>query len=286
MDTWLRMVAYGLVGCATLYGGLLVLLYLLQERLIFFPLSLQQEPQGPHQRPVTVQRDAATLRGWVVNEHSSGPLLIYFGGNAEEVSGLVDTFSGLDAATVLINYRGYGGSDGKPRAADLIDDAAAIVRTMGRTIGEDRPLIVFGRSLGSGIAALATRVGGVDGLILLSPYRSIGHVAKRRFPIFPVRRLLRHDIDATLAIDGLPQRVLVLYARQDSVVPTKESLALVKMLKTRPQIVEFDGPHGIAIETPALWNAVKAFVGDLDNRAEHSPPDQGPIQATRPLILN
>ena len=309
METLLRLA----ITAAAIYVGLCVALYLLQERMIFFPRSLAGDPQGPHVQAASIRRGAVTLRGWIVNGNSSGPLLIYFGGNAEELSGLVGTFAKLDAVTVLINYRGYGASDGKPAAADLIEDAAAIVDAMvarfgrlrrdsqamvagsGRQGGEGeaifagtgqrgdagertsaggtptsagtdgRPLVLFGRSLGSGIAALAARSAEVDGLILLSPYRSIANIAADRFPIVPVRWLLRHDIDATLAVDALPPRVLGLYALRDRVVPTAESQALLGLLKTAPQIVEFQGAHGIPLETPAIWTAIAAFLRDVED---------------------
>ena len=256
METWLRLAAVTLAA----YVGVCLLLYLLQDWMIFFPRSLANEPTGAHVERTSLQRGDVTLRGWVVNRHSEGPLLFYFGGNAEEVSGLVDVFARLDAVTVLMNYRGYGTSEGKPSASGLIEDAAAVVSGLRHRFGADRPVVLFGRSLGSGIAALAAGAEGVDGLILLSPYRSIERIAKRRFPFAPVGWLLRHNIDATLAIDALPERILVLYATADSVVPTNESRAFIGELNSGPQILEFDGHHNIPLEAPQLWRAIEGFV--------------------------
>ena len=256
MEFWLRLAAVALAA----YVGLCLLLYLLQDWMIFFPRPLAGEPRGPHVERTALQRDDVTLRGWVVNGQSDGPLLFYFGGNAEEVSGLAAVFAELDAVTVLMNYRGYGESGGTPSAAHLIEDAAAVVDVFRRRFGQDRPVVLFGRSLGSGIAALAAGAEGIDGLILLSPYRSIKHIAKRRFPFAPVGWLLRHNIDPTLALDALPERVLALYAVEDSVVPTSESRAFLDALKADPEVIEFDGPHNIPLETPQLWRAIENFI--------------------------
>ena len=136
----------------------------------------------------------------------------------------------------------------------------AVVSGLRHRFGADRPVVLFGRSLGSGIAALAAGAEGVDGLVLLSPYRSIERIAKRRFPFAPVGWLLRHNIDATLAIDALPERILVLYATADSVVPTNESRAFIGELNSGPQILEFDGHHNIPLEAPQLWRAIEGFV--------------------------
>ena len=259
LESLLRIVAVLLVA----YVGVCLLLYLLQDRLIFYPQPLQRVPTGPQVHPAAVERDGVTLRGWIVNGQSSGPLLFYFPGNAEEVSELASLFVGLDAVTVLMNYRGYGESGGKPTAADVIDDAAAVVASMRDRFGADRPAVLFGRSLGSGVAALTARSASVDGVILMSPYRSIEHIARRRYPFAPVGWMLRQNIDTTGAVGALPQRTLVLYAVRDRVVPTSESRAFLRLLKTEPQVVEFVGPHNIALETTELWEAIETFVQDI-----------------------
>lgn len=249
-----------LVVGAAAYTGICVLLFLVQHRLIFYPRPVGVEPVGPHVAPVAVPRGEITLRGWIVNEESAGPFLIYFGGNAEDVSGRVEDFAHLDATTVLMCYRGYGGSDGTPTGADLVADARAVVEDMRDRYGQGRETILFGRSLGSGIAALAAAATAVDGLILLSPYVSLERVAQGRFPVFPVGWILRHDIDASRSVDGLPRDVLVLYARHDNVIPTAESRAFVGLLPVPPQVVEFAGSHNAPLSTPEIRAAIEGFV--------------------------
>ena len=267
MELALRLAAVLLVA----YAGICLALFLLQGRMIFFPRPQQVAPVGPGVVPVTVERADATLRGWVTNPDASGPLVIYFGGNAEELSETVATFARLDAVTALVNYRGYGASDGAPSAAHLIADAAAVVGEMRQRFGAGRKTILLGRSLGSGIAALAAQATGVDGLILVSPYRSIERIAQGQFPFVPVRWLLRHNIDATKAVTDLPSDTLVIYAVADRVVPTAESRAFVALLAERPQVVEFNGEHGMPLATPPIWPAITAFVARLARRAGAGP---------------
>ena len=242
------------------YAGVCLALFLLQGRMIFFPRPQQASPAGPDVAPVAVRRPDATLRGWVTNPEAPGPLVIYFGGNAEELSETVATFARLDAVTALVNYRGYGASDGAPTARHLIGDATAVVEAMRARLGDGRKTILIGRSLGSGIAALAAQATGVDGLVLVSPYVSIARIARRRFPFVPVGWLLRHDIDASEAVADLPGRTLVIHATADPVVPTTESRAFVALLTPPPQVVEFDGAHGVPLTTPPIWPAINAFV--------------------------
>lgn len=256
MDTLIRLAALLLIG----YLGLCTVLYLLQDRLIFLPRDLQSTPRGDHVQAASIEHGEVTLRGWIVNPGTAGPLVIYFGGNAEELSTLVEPFSRLRATTVLINYRGYGESDGTPSADALIADARHVVRVMSQRLGSDRRLILFGRSLGSGIAVQAAAARPADALILLSPYRSLGHLARRQLPFVPVDRLLRHRIDARAAIEALPDEILVLHAERDYVIRPEESAAFAALLDPPPRIVTFDGGHNIDLIDPALWRPVREFI--------------------------
>jgi uncharacterized protein len=251
-----KLVLVLLAGYAVLCGAA----YLLQNRLIFFPQPAWQEPGGAHVREASLERPDATLHGWVVNPDAGGPLLIYFGGNAEELSWQVDVFTRLDATTVLMNYRGFGRSESSPSVARLVGDAQAVVAHMSRRWGEERPLILFGRSIGSGIAAQAARAAPVDGVILMSPFRSLGHVGQRHLWFLPVRWLLRDDLDATEALDALPERVLVLHGTRDDIVPREETLAFVRMLEPPPRVVEYQGGHNEPLTHTGIWPAIRGLV--------------------------
>lgn len=259
MDTLIRLLLMG----AAIYATVGLAAYLLQERLIFYPTPVWQEPGGSDVTPVMLNRGQITLHGWVVKPDSTGPVIIYFGGNAEELSYLTTVFTRLEATTLLINYRGYGNSEGRPTAADLIDDAKALVTDLPQQFGKNRPLILIGRSLGSGIAAAAAATAEVDGLVLLSPYRSLVNLGQRAMPWLPVRWLMRHEIDVTAMLDGFPERVLVLYSPEDRVVPQEESRALVGLLSQAPKVIEFGGGHNVPLTHPGIWRAVVEFVNDV-----------------------
>jgi uncharacterized protein len=256
VDTLVRLIAVLVVG----YLAVCAALYLLQDQMIFYPRGLTEHPRGPHVDALTLERDGVTLRGWLVNGGSSGPLVVYFGGNAEEVSGLVDVFARLDARTVLINYRGFGESEGTPSAQHAIADARALIAQSAALQGPPRPLILFGRSIGSGIAVVAADAADVDGMILLSPYRSLERLARRVVPFVPVGLLLRHRIDPGAHAQSLPERVLVLYSVTDRVIPPEESRAFVDLLSSPPQLVALSADHDVPLTDPDLWPHVERFV--------------------------
>ena len=250
------------------YLGVCALLWAFQEKLIFFPRSVGHSPPNPPAEPIEIDRGAAMLRGWVVNAASGGPLIVYFGGNAEEVSRNIDNWAERRATTVLVNYRGYGDSTGKPGETALRGDAIAISAWARRRF-PDRPLVLFGQSLGSGIAVLASPTVRPHALILISPYRSVEHIARRTLPLVPVRTLLRHRFDAQTAADDLP-RTLVLASPRDEIIGFKENEAMVESINaSAKQPVEFRTfrlSHNRFFNHPPVWQAVDEFLGTVKSK--------------------
>lgn len=247
------------------YLGVCALLWGFQDRLIFYPRSVSHTPPNPPAAPVEISRPDAVLRGWVVNAASNGPLIVYFGGNAEEVSRNTRNWARRVATTVLVNYRGYGDSTGKPGEAALRGDAVAISE-WARARFPDRPLVLFGQSLGSGIAVLASPTVQPDALILISPYRSLEHIARRLLPVVPVRPLLRHRFDAETAVADLP-RTLVLASPRDEVIGFNENEAMVEAINavaTQPvELRTFGLRHTRFFNHPPVWDAVDEFLADV-----------------------
>src|SRR5262249_47682761 len=145
-------------------GGLVGALYVLQDRMLFFPPPLGGAgASGDHAEAVELaaERMAPCCAGGLVKaDRSPAPLLVYFGGNAEEVSWLAAT--GVERSgwsMPLMNYRGYGHSEGRPSEAQLFADALHLYDwAAGRHGVDTRRTVGMGRSLGSGVAIyLATQ---------------------------------------------------------------------------------------------------------------------------------
>ncbi len=244
------------------------LLWSTQERLIFYPRPLAYQPTHPAALPIEIDRSDAVLRGWVVNEGQGGPVIVYFGGNAEEVSVNIGYFSDRRATTVLLNYRGYGESTGKPAERHLVGDAVA-VSEWAKARFPGRPLVLFGSSLGTGVAALAAARVRPDAAILVSPYRSIARIAQKYFRVFPVRWLLRHPFRAETAATAMPP-TLVVASSVDGVIPYEESQAMVRAMRAAENgaPVDFrtiDVPHGAFPGEPDFWRAVDEYLAGVSS---------------------
>ena len=262
---WLK-----LAGCVAL--GFPILIYLFQERLIFFPQPLTQDPLQANtgaaiEEVSLVTADKVALRGWLVHAAAAqtpAPILIYFGGNAEEVSWLAST-GGLYAgwSLLLVNYRGYGGSQGKPGEAELFADALQIYDYAASRAQGGR-VALMGRSLGSGVAVYLAAQRPVAGVILVSPYDSIESVARGIYPYLPIGLMLKHRFDSMSRAPGIKAPLLCLVASADRVIARPHSERLYAAWGGTKQWREI-GPadHDSLAGEPDYWNAIASFLAQL-----------------------
>jgi pimeloyl-ACP methyl ester carboxylesterase len=255
----LRTVALLVVAWLVLCGYY----YLAQDRFIFQPTPAVA-PTAPAE-DVRLDVGGATLAGWRVNSDAAIDV-VYFGGNAEAVSLHARRFAEIaKARTLLMDYRGYGRSSGAPAEAALVSDAVATVTAL---TDPRRPLLLVGRSLGTGVAALAAaRLGDrVDALTLVSPFCSFRNVAARLAPaVLPARALLRHPFDVAAVAAQLPVRLTLVIAGRDEIVRPEESYCLAAAAGSAPAaVVELpDRGHNDVFDDPALWTEIRRSVEAL-----------------------
>jgi pimeloyl-ACP methyl ester carboxylesterase len=246
--------------------GVPLLMWFFQERLIFFPRPLASRPAtSANVEEITVAAaDGAKLRGWLVRSGSArAPLVIYFGGNAEEVSWMTqvaDKFAGW--SLLLVNYRGYGESEGKPGEKELRADALATYDyARGHSgVNPDR-IVAMGRSLGSGVAVQLAAERPVRGVILVSPYDSLVEVGRRHYPFLPISLMLRHRFDSLARAPQIKAPLLCLVAGDDRIVPVEHSRALFAAWrgpKTWRELPRADH-DGIAGESE-YWSSIELFL--------------------------
>lgn len=262
---WLK-----LAGCVAL--GFPVLIYFLQERLIFYPQPvsadpLQTNPGAAIEEVSLVASDQVRLRGWLVKAApapASAPILIYFGGNAEEVSWLASSAGQYAGWSLLmLNYRGYGKSEGKPGEAELFADALriydyAVARAAGGRVA------VMGRSLGSGVAVYLASQRPVAGVILVSPYDSIESVAKGIYPFLPISLMLRHRFDSIARAPAIAVPLLCMVASDDRVIPRPHSERLYAAWGGPKQWREIrPADHNSLAGAPDYQRAIAAFLQGL-----------------------
>ena len=212
------------------YTLICLLLYFGQERSIFFP-----GPNDPQLRQrfdaerFEIATPSAKLEGWwIENPQATTPaVVLYFGGNAEDVLYTASQAPNLDArAVVVVNYRGYGHSTGEPGQQALYDDGLAIYDyAIQRGVAPEH-IVVMGRSLGSGVASMLAGARPVRAAILITPFDSLESVAAGHYPFLPVRWLLRHPFPSTHWARRTKAPALIVAAEHDSVVPAAHARKL------------------------------------------------------------
>ena len=255
-----------------------IALYLLQDRLIFFPQPIEPQVRAaiarsrpaPEEVHITA-RDGTRLHGWFLKNSTAAkaPALIYFGGNAEEVSGLLlDAESVPGIALLLINYRGYGLSEGEPGEAALFDDARIVFDRLARREDVDPSRIaVMGRSLGSGVATFLASQRPLAAVVLVTPYDSLAAVAQRKYPFLPVSWLLRHRFDSIARAPHIKVPMLALAAGDDTLIPPEHARRLVEAWGGDAELVVLDGVGHDDVNFHArYWPEIAAFL-----RRQHMP---------------
>lgn len=248
--------------CSILWG--------IQGLLIFHPVSNDYHvPDTVIEYEIDVDEDKdIKCRGYIVHPMAPGPVILFFTGNAGDAVSYVHTLARLNVPVVLSNYRGYGKSDGRPSEKTILADAKVTLQ-MVRERYPDRPLVLMGSSMGSAVA-IRTGDSNVAGTILISPFRSLVHVANRSFMrIFPVRFLMRHKFDTLASLSSLPDRVLVIYSKTDTTIAAKET---ERVLENIPQadIVVDQVHHNAILGRSKNIDAIRQWLEQNFNGSENS----------------
>ena len=212
---------------ALIYVGLCIGLFISQRSLIYYP------------QPSSTPADADTLTLTVdqarilvsTRPHPGPDAVIYFGGNAEDVTRSLPTLQEAfpDRALYALHYRSYGGSTGKPSEAALIADALAL---FDRVHADHPHMVVIGRSLGSGVAIHLASVRPVERLVLVSPYDSLQELAADQFPFLPVRWLLIDKFESWRYAAHVTAPTLLIAAEHDEVIPRASTEALYRRFRS------------------------------------------------------
>ena len=222
----MRTLMGAVLALTVLYTLACVGLYLAQRSLIYFP---QPRRHGANNSVTSVQVGDVMLNV-STREQPGRQAVVYFGGNAEDVSANLPALSAAfpDQALYLLHYRGFGGSGGKPTEAALFADALALYDQV-KTQHPD--ITVIGRSLGSGPALHLASVRPVQRLVLVTPYDSIAALAAQQFPMFPVRWLLRDKFESFRFAPLVKAPTLIIAAAQDEVIPPASTSLLATRFK-------------------------------------------------------
>lgn len=239
-------------------------IYLLQDRLIFhrqpLPEARRESLAKTHTSVFLEAADGTRLHAWHVKAPPGAPLVMYFGGNAEEVSWMLEEVTRRTPGIgwLLVDYRGYGGSDGSPSEAALVSDALLWYDRIATT---SKKAYVVGRSVGSGVAVRLASERPVAGVILIAPFDSLLALAKHYYPYLPVSWMLKHRFESVARAPKIDVPLLCLVAERDEVIPVEHSRRLYAAWAGPKRWVELAGAgHNSTDGAPAFWESIRKFI--------------------------
>jgi fermentation-respiration switch protein FrsA (DUF1100 family) len=239
---------------AGFYFLLALMLYLFQGKMVFLAnmpgraLTASPGDIGLEYENVLISTsDGERLHGWYVPAPDSRGVLLFFHGNAGNISHRLDSvavFHRLGLDTLIIDYRGYGKSTGKPgEPGTYIDAQAAWDYLRGeRGISAER-IIIFGRSLGGAVAAWLGSQHRPAAVIIESSFSSGADMARRLYPFLPARLITRLRYPVAEYASRLESPVLVVHSRDDEIIPFDMGQAIFDAVKERKAFLELRGDH-------------------------------------------
>jgi pimeloyl-ACP methyl ester carboxylesterase len=248
------------------YALMVLAARLLHRRVLYQPPD-DDAPKLPEGAALLTARaaDGVTVNALEFDAPNATRTIVHFHGNAETVdanASLAREMRKRGYAVVLVEYRGYGRSKGtSPDEAGLYLDAAAVLDTLAaRGVTRDR-IVLWGQSLGTGVAAeMASRDRGAR-LVLVAPFTSTVDMAARVAPFFPARMVMVDRFDTLAKAPGITAKTLVVHGDIDDVIPFEQGERLSKALPSATFLKVAEGRHDNLYKTSTVLNALAAHVG-------------------------
>jgi fermentation-respiration switch protein FrsA (DUF1100 family) len=255
-----------------LYLGVLLFLYVFQRSMVFRP-SLDDPFDHSNRpfRPFMYQTpEGLHLKGlWHPASREERPTIVYFhgtAGNLEDRLFKAKLFRARGYGIALVGYHGYDGNPGIPTEYNLYDDGRAALRAIRKKGVSEEQMVLYGESLGTGIAAqMAAEHPDIRALVLEAPYTSIPDVAASRHWYFPVRHLIKDRFETFKKIATLQMPILILHGTRDRTVPYRFGKKLFGLVTTaKKEFVTLEGAGHTNLYDFKAEEAVHAFLTSIE----------------------
>ena len=253
------------------YAALTVTIYFAQRSLMYFPDTAHVTPAAAglpeaEEVPLT-DADGTRIHVWHAPPRGDRPVILFFHGNGGSLASEVDRFHRLISdgiGLIGVEYRGYAGNEGSPSEQGLIADAEAAY-AFAVSHYPVQQIVVWGGSLGSGVAVALAAEKPIGRLILEAPYTSTEAVGAQHYWYLPVRLLMKDQFHSDERIGKVTAPLLILHGVLDRTVPYSMGERMFELANKPKHIVRFlDGGHN-DLDSHGALNAVARFLaGDLD----------------------
>lgn len=269
-----------LVGLMAIYATLAAATAGFQRNLLYHPDPTRVAPSTlglANVREIILERpDGVRLIAWYGKAAPGRPTLLYFHGNAGNLANRSErmrAYLGKGVGIFMLSYRGYGGSTGQPTESDNVADALAAYDALAESGVAGADIVLYGESLGTGVAVQVALKRAVGGIVLDAPYTSIPDVGQRHYWYLPVQLLAIDRYETLDQIGRVTAPVLVIHGERDAITPVEMGRAVYRAAPEPKKIVTFpEAGHSDHHEFGA-FEVVLEWLAQLEPRsAEGNPP--------------
>ena len=249
-----------------IYIAALIIVYVFQRSFLYFPPQGYVSPfvanaqKAFKELPVKTE-DGLDLKGWYAPATSQPLTLVFFHGNGDglRTTAFITTpYMEAGYGVLLAEYRGYSGMPGSPTESGLYSDARAYLKTLISSGVKEDDIVLFGHSLGTGVATQMASEFRVRGLILLAPYLSIAKMAQVRFPIFPSEWMTVDRYENFKKIPDIHVPILMANGTRDGIIPPSQGQELFALANEPKQFWSVaDGGHNDLFQSSFVGVSLK-----------------------------
>jgi fermentation-respiration switch protein FrsA (DUF1100 family) len=255
---------------AIAYACLVLAAWLGQRRLMYFPDPSRISPAAAglmdvEERLLDVS-DGAKLVTWQAAAHPGQPTLLYFHGNAGGLANRAGRFARYRAigyGLLAVSYRGYSGSTGTPSERANIGDAIVAYEALRQRGVAPEDIVVYGESLGSGVAVALAAQRKVGAVVLDAPYTSIVDIAAGQYPFLPVRTLLTDRYESNALIRHVAAPVLILHGARDTIIPVEMGRSLHTLANEPKRLMIFPQGRHVDLDDHGAVQIVQTWVSEV-----------------------
>jgi uncharacterized protein len=215
-----------LLALALIYFGIIALTYVFQRNLLYHPTENNytgDELTVSIEKVKIKTQDDIELISWLYNKNfNEYKTILFLHGNAGSLKNRIhkiNHFKNLNVNFLLVAWRGFNGNKGKPTEKGLYEDAESAVRWLNLKGIPNKNIIIYGESLGTGIATEIAQNKNFAGIILESPFTSMIEAGKDKYPYLPVKFLLKDKYESNKKIKNIKSPILIMHGKIDNIVP-------------------------------------------------------------------
>ncbi|WP_133130653.1 alpha/beta hydrolase [Legionella yabuuchiae] len=258
------MIKQFLLITLAVFGLFLLLTYIWQRSLIYLPIKKAPKLSEFHaedmQEVQITTADGLSLLSWYKPAQNDRPTFLYLHGNAGHIGyrvPLIRDYMNEGYGVFLLEYRGYGGNPGQPTEQGLYEDGRAAINYLLQQGVKPSRIVLFGESLGTGVATKIATEQQVCAVILQSPFTSLVELSRYHYPWIVLKPWDRFE--SLSRIDAINAPILVAHGKQDHIVPFKQGIAIYEQAKEPKKMIVLERGHN-DLWSHAYSKQVHAFV--------------------------